>query len=1295
MSEKFFDFEKLICVWSTFILMTACSGPSQSSLTGLAGATSTSTTIVATPTPATFGAAASISIFGGNNQNGIVGSVLSNPLSVRVTDALGVPVPGISVSFTVTSGGGSITTTTPILTDVTGIATASARLGAIVGTQTYTASMPSGITLSTIFSMSALATPSYLKIVPLAGITPIPATGYFVGDTAQYRAVLVDSLGALLQEIPATWTTSGTLAPADVAITGGNPSKYATYTPNSIGSGMIQVMVTDSTLISTNNIISAVATTGTLTITLPLIPSAISIFSGNLQTGQVGSPLGLPLVAKVVNSVGAAVPGANVTFAPLSGGGSISTSQPAVTDSNGYATTNVHLGGLIGNGHSFTATVSVGGNPTQVLFTATATAGPSARLSWATSPSGASSGTAFATQPVIQVQDSYGNIAISDSSTNVTVARLTGTGTLSGATTVQASAGIVTFTNLSYDTTENGVVLQATAAGLTAGNSSAFNVGATIIQAQCAADGNGWITTGGGCQDITSGLIWSASTTAVGVPNMTWGAAVWDSNVSGSAPESWETALGYTSDISTIVDTNRIDTGLLGGGPDNNYASYCHSLTESGLTDWRMPSYSDFNSAFQHGSTTAMKDADNNFWTSNPLGGGNEYSYAYYFDLSTGSNSWNTFVNTYPVRCVRRSPATQLVSASNPSTSSNGLGVNVPFQIPPKIKVADSSGSAYVNSTAPVTLTVTTGTGNLCISSPSTGVVSGCATSITVNAVAGVATFTNITYSKAESGVVLTATSTGLSSAVVPAFTVNQNYPLAQCKAIGSGWINARAGCKDTSSGLIYSSASTVTMNWYSAIWDSISVIGNNGTQDIYDNGLTNDYDPDPNNSQAPNPDASTVNYCHSLQESGKQDWFLPPLGYDAYTSDQNRQMSTYSNLASSVYYWTSTELTVANYGSYIPSYKIMSGFTLAPSHTNDLNNELHKTFCVRRDAAAGLAFFTQPAYAASCGDGIGGTINNTSGNGLPCSGAGVRFGIQPVVKVLDADGAGPLYGDTSMVTVTVVAASDGSGGHGRLLQYGLATANQDNKVIVARKSVSVQAIGGIATFANLAYDTPGEKFRLQISGSQTYEGTSNSYGAATPTYFSNDLQTGTTAIMSRCKNESGAWGTQNGGCQDLGASGLVWTFGAASSSWIDAVWDSTNGDVKVLASDGVTIETPTNDYDNSFGAGSGASGRDICQRLYVNGFYDWRMPTYAEMTNGLGNASHNGVANMRYTALGNYIWSAATAATTSNAYMMDGPGQGGDGSWYGQQAKSDNSRLVYCVRVPNASSLYVYPNTP
>ena len=79
--------------------------------------------------------------------------------------------------------------------------------------------------------------------------------------------------------------------------------------------------------------------------------------------------------------------------------------------------------------------------------------------------SSATAGQPFPTQPVIYVEDQAGDLVVGDNTTQVTVSLRTGTGPLLGTTTVTASGGIATFTNLTDDKAES-IILLFTASGL-------------------------------------------------------------------------------------------------------------------------------------------------------------------------------------------------------------------------------------------------------------------------------------------------------------------------------------------------------------------------------------------------------------------------------------------------------------------------------------------------------------------------------------------------------------------------------------------------------------------------------------------------------------------------------------------------------------------------------------------------------------------------------------------------------------------------------------------------------------
>jgi uncharacterized protein (TIGR03437 family) len=75
----------------------------------------------------------------GNMQFGTPGSTLANPLVVRAQSEAGLPISGVTVTFTVASGGGSVSPAS-VVTDANGLASAQLKLGPNAGPNVVTAS---------------------------------------------------------------------------------------------------------------------------------------------------------------------------------------------------------------------------------------------------------------------------------------------------------------------------------------------------------------------------------------------------------------------------------------------------------------------------------------------------------------------------------------------------------------------------------------------------------------------------------------------------------------------------------------------------------------------------------------------------------------------------------------------------------------------------------------------------------------------------------------------------------------------------------------------------------------------------------------------------------------------------------------------------------------------------------------------------------------------------------------------------------------------------------------------------
>ena len=109
-------------------------------------------------------------------------------------------------------------------------------------------------------------------------------------------------------------------------------------------------------------------------------------------------------------------------------------------------------------------------------------AGPATKLAVTTQPAAPlGSGGALATQPIVKVQDAYGNV-VTGSSASIAAAAVQGTWTLGGTKTRTAASGVATFTNLTAFSAQAvaGATIAFSSSGLTGATSSVFNIPAPI-----------------------------------------------------------------------------------------------------------------------------------------------------------------------------------------------------------------------------------------------------------------------------------------------------------------------------------------------------------------------------------------------------------------------------------------------------------------------------------------------------------------------------------------------------------------------------------------------------------------------------------------------------------------------------------------------------------------------------------------------------------------------------------------------------------------------------------------------
>ncbi len=110
--------------------------------------------------------------------------------------------------------------------------------------------------------------------------------------------------------------------------------------------------------------------------------------------------------------------------------------------------------------------------------TGTLSYGTPVKLVFKVSPSDNNHSLPFSRQPVVAVEDAFGNVVANDSTDQVTVAILSnpGNGGLMGTATVTVVNGLAQFTDLGITSAGQLYTLQATASGLSSPSSATFNI---------------------------------------------------------------------------------------------------------------------------------------------------------------------------------------------------------------------------------------------------------------------------------------------------------------------------------------------------------------------------------------------------------------------------------------------------------------------------------------------------------------------------------------------------------------------------------------------------------------------------------------------------------------------------------------------------------------------------------------------------------------------------------------------------------------------------------------------------
>jgi len=300
--------------------------------------------------------ASNLKLLSGNAQTGAVGAALPEPLSVRVVDAGGQPVPGATVLWQV-RGGGGVVSPPASTSSVSGLAAVTWTLGTTLGANKVVAILQGTNVLdsATFTATAGVGAANLLTLV--SGNTQ---TGRVASTLAQPLTVNVkDQYGHAVPGVRVSWSSalsSGAVAAvADSTDASGNASANWTLGTSATGQ-FATATLTGLTPIT----FSATAT--------PDTSRRLDAVSGNAQSGAAGAELGTSLIVKVTDQYGNIITGENVIFTDSTVGGGTLSVQGAATDAFGLAVTRWTLSRSAG---PQSVRARIVGRPERRQFTAT------------------------------------------------------------------------------------------------------------------------------------------------------------------------------------------------------------------------------------------------------------------------------------------------------------------------------------------------------------------------------------------------------------------------------------------------------------------------------------------------------------------------------------------------------------------------------------------------------------------------------------------------------------------------------------------------------------------------------------------------------------------------------------------------------------------------------------------------------------------------------------------------------------------------------------------------------------
>ncbi len=712
--------------------------------------------------------------------SGTAGQALSPSITAAVEDAFGNVVTSNTSTETiaVASGPGGLTSgSTTSVAASSGVATFSNLVLDTSGSYTLAVSDSglSGATTGTISVSPAGVSKLVLQQTPTTGTAGQALGALTVAVTDAYGNVLTSNTSTVTIAVasgPGGLTSGST-------ITAAAASGVATFSNLVLDtSGSYTFTVTDSGLTG--------ATTGTVSVS----PGAASkvVLQQTPSSGTAGQALSPSVTAAVEDAFGNVVTSntSTVTIAVASGpGGLTSGSTTSVAAASGVATfSNL----VLDTSGSYTLAVSDSGLTGATTGTISVSPGAASKVVLQQTPTSGTAGQALSPSVTAAVEDAFGNVVTSNTSTE-TIAVASGPGGLASGstTTAAATSGVATFSNVVLDTSGS-YTLKVTDGSLTSATSGTIGVSpataSKLVLQQTPTSGTAGQALGTLTVAVTDayGNVLTGNTSTV-----TIAVASGPGGLTSGSTTSAVAASGVATFSNLVLDTS---------------GSYTFTVTDSGLTNattgtisvspaaasklvlQQTPTSGTAGQALSPSITVAVEDAFGNVVTSNTstvtisvasgpggLAASSTTGVAAVNGVATFSNlvldtpgsdtlsvsdSGLTGATTGTIN-VSPGAASKLVLEQTPTSGTAGQALS------PSVTVAveDAVGNVLTGNTSTVTIAVASGPG---------GWTTGSTTSATV--MNGVATFSNLVLHTSGS-YTLTVSDSGLTGATTGSISVS------------------------------------------------------------------------------------------------------------------------------------------------------------------------------------------------------------------------------------------------------------------------------------------------------------------------------------------------------------------------------------------------------------------------------------------------------------------------------------------------------------------------------------------